>query len=104
MISCKNCEGQYIGSAIDFQARFRIHKSEIKTKKDRHFNTKCSDVQNIHKCFQVQFIESVVSDLDLENKLWEKEKQWQCQQFTNTHGMNCVSDLYASERKGWRKN
>ena len=52
---------------------------------------------------QVQLIESVVSDLDLENKLWEREKYWQCQLFTNTHGMNSVSDLYASKRKGCRK-
>ena len=41
--------------------------------------------------------------LDLENKLWEREKYWQCQLFTNTHGMNSVSDLYASKRKGCRK-
>ena len=108
LISCKNCEYQYIGSAIDFKARLRIHKSDIKTKKDkcgtaRHFNTKCSDVQNSHRFLQVQLTESVVSDLDLENKLWEREKYWQCQLFTNTHGMNSVSDLYASKRKGCRK-
>ena len=97
-----------MGSAIDFQARFRIHKSNIKTKKGRcgttrHFNTKCSDVQNPHRFLQVQLIESVVSDLDLENKLWEREKYWQCQLFTKTHGMNSVSNLYASKRKGCRK-
>ena len=33
LVSCENCEKQYIGSAIDFKARFRIHKSDIKTKK-----------------------------------------------------------------------
>ena len=79
LISCKNCEDQYIGSAIDFNARFRIHKSDIKTKKDwcgtaRHFNNKCSDVQNSHRFLQVQLTESVVSDLHLENKFWEREK------------------------------
>ena len=35
LISYKNCEDQYIESAIDFKTRFRIHKSDIKTKKDR---------------------------------------------------------------------
>ena len=79
LISCKNCEDQYIGSAIDFKVRFRIHKSGINTKKDRcdtgkHFNTKCSDVQNPHRFLQVQLIESLVSELDLESKLWEREK------------------------------
>ena len=54
LISCKNCEDQYIGSAIDFKARIRNHKSDIKTKKGgcgtaRHFNTKCYDVQNPHR-------------------------------------------------------
>ena len=63
------------------------------------FNNKCSDVQNPQRFLQVQLIESVVSDLDLENKLWEREKYWQCQLFTNTHGMNSVSDFYASKRK-----
>ena len=36
LISCKNCEDQYIGSAIDFKGRFRIHKSDIKSNKDRY--------------------------------------------------------------------
>ena len=34
LISYKNCEYHYIESAIDFKVRFRIHKSDIKTKKD----------------------------------------------------------------------
>ena len=76
----------------------------MKTKKDkcataRYFSNKCSDVQNSHRFLQVQLIESVVSDLDLENKPWEREKYWQCQLFTNTHGMNSVSNLYAGKRK-----
>ena len=41
IISCKNCGDQYVGSATDFKARFRIHKSDFKTKKTaRHFNSK----------------------------------------------------------------
>ena len=109
LTSCKNCEDQYIGSAIDFKPRFRIHKSDIKTKKERcgtaiHFNSKCSDVQHPHRFLHVHLIESVVSDLDLENKFWEREKYWQCQLlFANTHGMNSVSDLFTSKRKGCRK-
>ena len=31
LISFKKSEDQYIGSAIDFKARFRIHKSDIKS-------------------------------------------------------------------------
>ena len=33
IISCKNCGDLYVGSATDFKARFRIYKSDIKTKK-----------------------------------------------------------------------
>ena len=40
------CLEQYVGSATKFKTTFRIHKSDIKTKKDRcrtarHFNNKC---------------------------------------------------------------
>ena len=69
----------------------------------RHFNSKFSDVQNSHRFPQVHLTESVVSDLDFENKLLEREKCWQCQLFTNTHGMYSVPGLYASKRKGCRK-
>ena len=52
LISCKNCEDQYIGSAIDFNVRFRIHRSDKKPKKDRcgsarHFNTKPTRQQDV---------------------------------------------------------
>ena len=33
LISCKKCEDQYIGSAIDFKVRFRIHKVTEKLRK-----------------------------------------------------------------------
>ena len=108
LISCTNCSDQYVGSALDFKGRFRVHKSDIKTKKDRcgtarHFNNKCIDISNPHKFLKVQIIESVFDDGDLEGKLWERERYWQCQLFTNTHGMNSVSDLYSNKRKGCRK-
>ena len=74
LISCSNCYDQYVGSALDFKSRFRIHKSDIKTKKDRcgaarHFNTICTDSSNPHKFLKVQIIESVQSDYNLEDKL-----------------------------------
>ena len=108
LISCFNSYDRYVGSALDFKSRFRIHKSDIKTKKDRcgtarHFNTKCTDSSNPHKFLKVQIIESVQCDYNLEGKLWERERYWQCQLFTNTHGMNSVSDLYSTKRKGCRK-
>ena len=108
LISCSNCYDQYLGSSLDFKSRFRIHKSDIKTKKDRcgtarYFNTKCTDSSNPHKFLKKQIIESVQCDYNLQGKLWERGRYWQCQLFTNTHGMNSVSDLYSTKRKGCRK-
>ena len=64
LISCTNCKEQYVGSAIDFKKRFRIHKSDINTKKDRcgaarHFTNKCCDPQNPHAFLKIQSIEQV---------------------------------------------
>ena len=78
IISCKNCGDQYVSSSTDFKSRFRMHKSDIKTKKDgcgtaRHFNNKCCDSSNLHIFLQVQLIESVQSDVNLEGKLWERK-------------------------------
>ena len=108
MISYSNSDDQYEGSALDFKSRFRIHRSDIKTKKDkggiaRNFSTKCTDSSNPYKCLQIQIIEFVQRDYNLEGKLWERKRYWQCQLFTNTHGMNSVSDLYSTKRKGCRK-
>ena len=48
----------------------------------------------------MQFIEQVFCDAskDMESILWEREKYWQCQLFTNTHGVNTISDLYNRSR------
>ena len=35
LITCSKCLEQYVGSAVKFKTRFRIHKSDIKTKKER---------------------------------------------------------------------
>ena len=108
LISFSNCYDQYVGSALNVKIRYRIHTSDIKTKKDRcgtarHFNTKYTDSSNPHTFLKVQIIESVQCDYNLEGKLWERERYWQCQLFTNTHGMNSVSDLYSTKRNGCRK-
>ena len=62
LITCMKCLEQYVGSAIKFKSRFRIHKSDIKTKKDccgtaRHFNNKCCDSSNPFVYLCVQHIE-----------------------------------------------
>ena len=33
--TCSNCREKYVGLAINFKQSFRIHKSDIKTNKDR---------------------------------------------------------------------
>ena len=109
LITCKNCLEQCVGSATNFKSRFRIYKSGIKTNKDKcgtakHFNGKCKNGNNIVQFLSVQIIEHVCSNTtDIEKILWHREKYWQSQLFTTTHGMNSLTDLYCSKRKGFRK-
>ena len=74
-ISCKNCGDHYVGSAAGFKARFKIRKSNIKTKKyrfgtARHFKNKFCDRSNSQIFLQVQLIKSAQNDVNLEDKLW----------------------------------
>ena len=76
LISCKLCKDQYVGSAYknNFKPRFRVHKSDINTSKDRcrvakHFLTKCSDVGKLES-IEVYLIEQVEQgDYDVEGTL-----------------------------------
>ena len=66
-----------------------------------HFYFICCHPSNLHGYLQVQLIEQVFSDVgkDLESVLWERGKYWQCQLFTNTHGMNILFDFYSKSGK-----
>ena len=106
LVDCSNCKQRYIGSALNFKQQFRIHKSEIKTNKDRcgtarHFNNVCCHPSNPHFYLKVQLIEQVFCndvDKDIEAILWEREKDWKSQLFTNVYGMN-RSVIYTSGQK-----
>ena len=106
LISCTNCNEQYVGSAIDFKKRSSIHKSDINTKKDRcgvarHFTNKYRDLQNPHAFLKIQPIEQVTvkEERDLDDTLWHREKYWQALLFTNSQEMNGMVDLYSKKRK-----
>ena len=110
LINCKKCKQQYVGSALkdNFKSRFRVHKSDINTGKDRcgvakHFLAKCTDVGKLEN-LEIQLIEEVKpGNYDIERKLWSREKYWQAQLFTLSHGMNSSWDWYSTNRKGYRK-
>ena len=111
LITCMKCLEQYVGSAIKFRGRFRIHKSHLKTKKYRcgtvrHFNNKCCNSSNSFAYLRVQLTEKVycIYDRNIEGILWDREKYWQSQLFTKVKGMNSISDLYSVKRKGCRKH
>ena len=81
LITCSKCLEQYAGSAVKFKTRFRIHKSDIKTKKERygsvrHFNNKCYHDTNPFHYLKDQFIEQVQSNNleDIEDVLWDRQK------------------------------
>ena len=95
----------------NFVAYNWIHKSDIKTNKDRcgtarHFNNVYCHPSNPQNYFKVQLIEQVLcndADKDIEAILWEREEYWQSQLFTNVYGMNSATDPYSRKRKGCRK-
>ena len=104
LITCDKCKDEYMASAVDFKPRSRVHKSDIKTKKERcgtsrHFNEKCLCLASSFG--YVQIIEQVYSEhpSKFEEVLWYKERYWQSQLFTVTLGMNSINDIYCKERK-----
>ena len=110
LISCKKCKQQYVSSAFEsnFKPRFRVHNSDIKTGKDRcgvtkHFLNNCTGINKLENV-EVQLIEDVKeSNSDLEGELRSRQKYWQAQLFTLTHGINSTWDWFSSIRKGYRK-
>ena len=110
LISCKKCKQQYVGSAFEsnFKPRFRVHKSDINSRKescgvDKHFLNKCTGINKLENV-ELQLIEEVKEgNSDLELKLRSREKYWQAQLFTPTHGINSTWDWFSSNRKGYRK-
>ena len=84
-----------LGPATGPKERFRIHKSDIKTGKIRcgegnHLLNVCHFSTSKFENLQVQLIVkvSVQNDDDINKVLWEREKYWQAQLFTLSHGLN----------------
>ena len=104
LISCKCCGKQYIGSTISFKERFRIHTGDINTGKVRcgvanHLLNVYDSESNKFEYLKIQLIEqvSVNNSKNIDKMLCKREKYWQAQLFTLTHGW------YAQNRRGYRK-
>ena len=52
---------------------------------------------------QIEKVYCIYDDCNIEDILWDIEKYWQSQLFTNVKGMSSISDLYSVKRKGCRK-
>ena len=105
-ITCSKCLEQYVGVPVKFKTRFPIHKSDTeRCGSARHFNSKCYHDTNPFQYLKVQLNEQGRSNNleNIEDILWNREKYWQSQLFTIAKGMNYISDLYSSKRKGCRK-
>ena len=46
---------------------------------------------------------SVNNSKNIDKMLWEREKYWQTQLFTVTHGLNSRNEWYAQNRRSYRK-
>ena len=113
LISCKLCKEQHVGPAFkdNFRPRFRVHKSDVITGKDRcgvakQFLTKCTNGNEVAN-IEVQLIEQVEEgNYDLDGRLWCREKYWQPQLLfflsfyyltqlcSNIHSLDLVCDFY----------
>ena len=110
LITCDKCKDECIVSTVDFKHCFRVHKSDIKTKKEccgtsRHFNERCLCSTFPFGYVKVQIIEQVYLEhpSKIEEVLWYSKRYWQSQLSTVTHGMNSINDLYSKKHKGYRK-
>ena len=111
LIFCKCCCKQHVGSATGFKEKLRIHKSYINTSKIRcgvanHLLNVCPSSASKFEYLQVQLIEkvSVQNDEDIDKVLWKREKYWQTQLFTLSHGLNNPNEWYALNRRGLQNN
>ena len=69
----------------------------------KYFLNNCTGINKFENV-KVQLIEEVKEgNYDLEDTLCSKEKYWQAQLFTVTHGMNSTCNWFSSNRKGYRK-
>ena len=86
-------------------------KSNIKTTKDlcgtaRHFNDKCCSSNNKNAYLKIQIIEQGFNNnqFSIQDLLWEREKYWQAQLFSNLYVINNINDLYNMKKMAFEKN
>ena len=96
--------------ALPLTERFRLHKSDINNGKERcglanHLFNFCCSSANKSEYLQVKLIEkvSVQNDDDINKVFWKREKYWQTQLFTLSHGLNNPNKWYALNRRGYTK-
>ena len=96
--------------ALPLTELFRLHKSDINTGKERcsvtnHLFNFCCSSANKSEYLQVKLIEnvSVQNDDDIDKVFWEREKYWQTQLFTLSHGLNNPNKWYALNIRGYTK-
>ena len=103
LITCKKCKLQYVGSTVNFKARWRLHKSYLTQKRIascRVASHWCGNHQNINDR-EIIIIEQVFGKTsDSESLLLTREIFWQHTLFTfEPYGMNKRDELYSSRTR-----
>ena len=82
-----------------------INTGKIRYEVASHLLNVCKSAKCKIKYLQLQLIEHVLvrEGEDAGKVLWEREKYWQAQLFTLTHGLNNMNEWYALNRRGYRK-
>ena len=70
-----------------------------------HLLNVCRSSASKFEYLQVQLVEkvSLQNDDEIDKVLWEREKYWQVELFTLSHGLNNSYEWYALNRRGYRK-
>ena len=59
----------------------------------------------VYLCVQlIEKVYCIYDNCNIEDYLWDREKYWQSQLFTNVKGMKSIYDLNSVKRKGCRKH
>ena len=83
----------------------KVTSTQVRCGVANHLLNVCHSEGNKFEYLQIQLIEqvSVNNSKNIDKMLCEREKYWQAQLFTLTHGFNSPNEWYTQNRKVYRK-
>ena len=90
LITCHKCKHEFIGLAVDFELRFRVHKSKH-CGTSRRFNKDCQCSASPFQYAKDEIIKQVYSEdpSKTEKVFWHRQRYWQNQLFNHPWDEQC---------------